>query len=64
MAKYLIVNADDYGMCTAANEAVNDLFLTGNLKSSTIMLPCPTAKDACLFALFVNCPTVLGGRAT
>ena len=25
MAKYLIVNADDYGMCHAANEAVAEL---------------------------------------
>ncbi len=50
MAKYLIVNADDYGMCTAANEAVKELFLGGWLKSSTIMLPCPTALEAVEFA--------------
>lgn len=46
MAKYLIVNADDYGMCHAANEAVAELFDGGYLKSATIMMPCPTAKEA------------------
>lgn len=51
MAKYLIVNADDYGMCTAANEAVHELFLGGWLKSSTIMIPCPAAKEAVQFSI-------------
>ncbi len=46
MAKYLIVNADDYGMCHAANEAVAELFDGGFLKSATVMMPCPTAKEA------------------
>ncbi len=50
MAKYLIVNADDYGMCNAANEAVEDLFLGGWLKSSTIMMPCPGAEHAVEFS--------------
>lgn len=50
MAKYLIVNADDFGMCNAANEAVMDLFEKGNLLSSTIMMPCPAALDAVEFA--------------
>ena len=51
MAKYLIVNADDYGMCKAANEAVQELFLGGFLKSSTVMLPCPAAKEAVQFSI-------------
>lgn len=51
MAKYLIVNADDFGMCSSANKAVFDLFETGNLKSATIMMPCPTAKEAVDFAI-------------
>lgn len=50
MAKYLIVNADDYGMCKAANDAVNELFLGGWLKSSTIMMPCPAATEAVEFS--------------
>ncbi len=51
MAKYLIVNADDYGMCTAANEAVEELFLGGFLKSATVMIPCPAAKHAVDFSI-------------
>ncbi len=51
MAKYLIVNADDYGMCTAANEAVHELFLGGWLKSATVMIPCPAAKEAVQFSI-------------
>ena len=50
MAKYLIVNADDCGMCHAANAAVMELFEGGFLKSSTIMMPCPAAKEAAAFA--------------
>ena len=51
MAKYLIVNADDYGMCNAANQAVAELFEGGFLKSATIMMPCPTAADAVKFSI-------------
>lgn len=51
MAKYLIVNADDYGMCNAANEAVEELFSGGWLKSSTIMMPCPAAEHAVKFSI-------------
>ena len=50
MAKYLIVNADDFGMCEAANDAVIDLFTDGKLKSSTVMVPCPCAERAARFA--------------
>lgn len=50
MAKYLIVNADDYGMCHAANMAVSELFEKGKLFSSTIMMPCPAAMEAVEFA--------------
>lgn len=50
MAKYLLVNADDYGLCKAANEAVEELLLTGGMKSATIMMPCPCAESAVKFA--------------
>lgn len=42
----LIINADDYGMCHAANEAVEDLFNNGFITSATLMTPCPWAEDA------------------
>ncbi|MBQ7687667.1 MAG: polysaccharide deacetylase family protein [Clostridia bacterium] len=50
MAKYLIVNADDFGMCKAANDAVIALFKAGRLYSSTIMFPCPACAEAARFA--------------
>jgi len=51
MGKYLLVNADDFGMCHSANEAIFDLFRSGRIKSSTIMLPCPAAKEAVEFSV-------------
>ncbi|MCQ2463103.1 MAG: polysaccharide deacetylase family protein [Clostridia bacterium] len=51
MAKYLIVNADDFGMCHSANEAVMDLFRDGKIFSSTIMMPCPAAREAVDFSI-------------
>lgn len=50
MDKYLIINADDFGMCRSANIAVMDLLPKGCLTSSTIMAPCAWAFDACKFA--------------
>jgi predicted glycoside hydrolase/deacetylase ChbG (UPF0249 family) len=44
--RYLIINADDYGMCQAGNEAVEDLFENGFITSTTLMTPCPWAQDA------------------
>ncbi|MBQ6421889.1 MAG: polysaccharide deacetylase family protein [Clostridia bacterium] len=48
--KYLIINADDFGLCHSANAAVFDLFESGCLKSSTVMTPCPGAEEAVAFA--------------
>ncbi|MBP9988741.1 MAG: polysaccharide deacetylase family protein [Ruminococcus sp.] len=52
MSKYLIINADDFGMCRGANLAVMDLLTDPNsaLTSSTIMAPCGWAVEACDFA--------------
>ncbi len=46
MDKYLIINADDFGMNHSSNMAVMDLFQKGGITSSTIMTPCPWAKEA------------------
>lgn len=51
MGKYLLVNADDFGMCDSANKAIFDLFKSGRLKSSTIMMPCPKAREAVEFSV-------------
>lgn len=50
--RYLIINADDFGMCNASVRAVSDLFQNekSSLTSSTIMMPCGWAKSACTFA--------------
>ncbi len=52
MDRYLIINADDFGMCRGANLAVMDLLKDPNsaLTSSTIMTPCAWAPEACKFA--------------
>ncbi len=50
MDKYLIINADDFGMCHSANQAVMDLFKSGGISSSTIMAPCAWAGEAVRFA--------------
>ncbi len=43
--RYLILNADDYGMSQSTNEAVEDLFENGFITSTTLMTPCPWAED-------------------
>lgn len=52
MSKYLIINADDFGMCRGSNLAVMDLLKDPKsaLTSSTIMAPCAWAPEACQFA--------------
>lgn len=52
MDRYLIINADDFGMCRGANLAVMELLKDPNsaLTSSTIMAPCAWAPEACRFA--------------
>lgn len=48
--KYVILNADDFGMCHSGNLAVMDLFRCGGLSSSTIMAPCSWCREAVVFA--------------
>ena len=47
---YLIINADDFGMCHAANAATFDLLEKGGITSATIMTPCGWAPEAIRFA--------------
>ncbi|MEF9893033.1 polysaccharide deacetylase family protein [Anaerorhabdus sp.] len=56
MAKYLIVNADDFGMCHAANEAINDLVKHGCIQSTTMIMNAPWILEAIQMAKnFENC---------
>jgi predicted glycoside hydrolase/deacetylase ChbG (UPF0249 family) len=48
--RYLIINADDFGVCPATNEAVETAFEAGVLSSTTLMTPCPAASDAVMRA--------------
>jgi len=43
--RYLIINADDYGVCAETNKAIEKIFNEGTLSSTTIMTPCPGAED-------------------
>ena len=45
-ARIVIVNADDLGLCHAANLGVYDCLRTGTVTSATLMVPCPWARDA------------------
>ena len=46
MSRYLMVNADDCGMCHAANAAMRALLECGGVTSATVMYCCPWAVEA------------------
>jgi predicted glycoside hydrolase/deacetylase ChbG (UPF0249 family) len=45
-ARLLILNADDFGMYRAVNEAVLRTLQEGVVRSTTLMTPCPGAEEA------------------
>jgi predicted glycoside hydrolase/deacetylase ChbG (UPF0249 family) len=49
-ARAIILNADDFGMCYAANAAITELLDSGHLDSATVMVPCAWAPEALAFA--------------
>lgn len=49
-ARAIILNADDFGMCRAANRAITELLLAGRIDSATLMVPCAWAPEALAFA--------------
>jgi len=48
-ARLLIINADDFGMCNAVNEAIFQVLAAGVVRSTTLMVPCPWALHAMRF---------------
>ena len=48
--RLLIINADDFGMCHAANAATIDGLSPGAYTSSTIMVPCPWFAETAAYA--------------
>ncbi len=46
----IIINADDFGMCHAANAAISELLAAGHVDSATIMVPCSWSPEALAFA--------------
>jgi predicted glycoside hydrolase/deacetylase ChbG (UPF0249 family) len=48
--RYLIINADDFGMCRETNAAIVKLLREGRLTSTTLMAPCPEAEEAAQLA--------------
>ena len=50
MAKYLIINADDFGLNKEQNEAIKDLLKNKLITSTSLMSVAPEAEDAAGFA--------------
>ena len=48
-ARLLIINADDFGMCHAVNEAIIGTLLEGIVRSTSLMVPCPAMLSAAHF---------------
>jgi len=48
-ARLLIVNADDFGMCHAVNEAIVGALKEGLVRSTSLMVPCPGLLHATHF---------------
>jgi predicted glycoside hydrolase/deacetylase ChbG (UPF0249 family) len=42
----LILNADDLGMCGSVNEGVLGAIMAGTIRSTSLMMPCPSAQHA------------------
>ena len=48
-ARLLIINADDFGMCHAVNEAIVGTLKAGIVRSTTLMVPAPGLLHAMHF---------------
>jgi len=55
--KYLIIGADDFGICPSANKAIIDLYEQGRISSTNIIAGAPYAKEAIEYAKASGIPT-------
>jgi hypothetical protein len=44
--RYVIINADDFGISLPTNQAIDDMFQSDAITSTSIMMPAPAAHDA------------------
>ncbi len=56
MAKYIIINADDFGLNNEQNEAIKDLLQRKLITSASLMSVAPEAEDAVSFAKDISFP--------
>ena len=56
MAKYLIINADDFGLNKEQNEAIDDLLNNKLITSTSLMSVAPEAENATAFARNIDFP--------
>lgn len=56
MEKYLIINADDFGLSPSVNRGIIEAFEVGNISSTTMMANMPGFEDAVEHIL--KCPTL------
>ncbi len=56
MSKYLIINADDFGLNKVQNEAIKDLLQNKLITSTSLMAVAPEAEDAADFARDISMP--------
>ncbi len=55
--RYLIINADDFGISEGTNEAIETLFREEKITSAGILAPAPFAKEACQISLRHHIPS-------
>ncbi|CAH1208897.1 hypothetical protein PAECIP111893_02929 [Paenibacillus plantiphilus] len=47
--RFIIIQADDYGISPYANKGIEDMFLSRSITSASIMMPCTWAAEAAVF---------------
>lgn len=49
--RLLILNADDFGFCSAVNQGIMEVLEAGLVRSTSLMMPCPAARQAVEYLL-------------